>query len=257
MSAALPRTTLLRQLDTCRLIPSRFAPQEDSVLAAIAQDDAHLADLFDLDNATNERLRAERGLLAGIGVDELVFGVPGFRIVNAAFTYARPEGARFSGSDRGAWYCAFEVETALAEVAFHKSVEYQEIGRFDDSVTYEAMLADFSSEFHDLRGDARFAACLDPKRYVASQRLAARLLEAGSLGVIYPSVRRPAGTNLACFRPALVGNVRRGDSWRLTWSGTPAPRIERETNAAPHRARARRTGRASRARAIASDPPRS
>ena len=86
------------------------------------------------------------------------------------------------------------------------------------------MLADFSSEFHDLREDARFAACLDPGRYVASQRLAARLLEAGSLGVVYPSVRHPKGTNLACFRPALVGNVRRGDTWRLTWSGTPTRR---------------------------------
>ena len=241
MSVALPKTTLLRQFDTCRLIPSRFAPREDSVLAGIAENDAHLSDLFDLDNATNERLQGERGLLPGIGVDELVFGVPNFRIVNAAFTYARPEGARFSGPDRGAWYCAFEAETALAEVAFHKSVEYQEIGRFDDSVTYEAMLADFSSEFHDLRGDARFASCLDPKRYVASQRLAARLLEAGSLGIIYSSVRFASGTNLACFRPALVGNVRRGESWRFTWSGTPAPRIEREKPPARRRARPRPT----------------
>jgi hypothetical protein len=239
VSSALPGTSLLRQFDTCRLIPSRFAPREDSVLAGIAEDDAHLADLFDLDNATNERLRGERGLLPGIGVDELVFGVPNFRIINAAFTYARPEGARFSGPDRGAWYCAFEADTALAEVAFHKSVEYQEIERFDDSVTYEAMLADFSSEFHDLRGDARFASCLDPKRYVASQRLAARLLEAGSLGVVYPSVRDPGGTNVACFRPALVGNVRRGGSWRLTWSGTPTPKIEREKPAARRRTRSR------------------
>jgi hypothetical protein len=226
VTAARPRTTLLRQFDTVRLIPSRFAGTEDSVLAGIAEDDAHLAELFDLDNATNERLRGERGLLPGIGIDELVFGVPNFRIVNAAFTYARPEGSRFNGPDRGAWYCSFEVETALAEVAFHKSVEYQEIGRFDDSVTYEAMLADFTAGFHDLRRDARFAACLDPRRYVASQRLADRLRDEGSLGVIYPSVRRAKGTNLACFRPALVGNVRRGKAWRFSWSGAPAPRIE-------------------------------
>ena len=41
---ALPRTTLLRQFDTCRAIPSRFAARNDSVLAGIAEDDAHLAD---------------------------------------------------------------------------------------------------------------------------------------------------------------------------------------------------------------------
>ncbi|OGA90781.1 MAG: hypothetical protein A3G27_07195 [Betaproteobacteria bacterium RIFCSPLOWO2_12_FULL_66_14] len=240
MSPALPGTSLVREFDTLRLIPSRFAPREDSVLGELAEDEAHLADLFELDNATNERLRGERGLLPGIGMDELVFGVPNFRVIDAAFTYARPEGSRFNGPDRGAWYCSLEIETALAEVSFHKTVEYQEIGRFDDSVSYEALLADFTGEFHDLRGDARFARCLDPRSYVASQRLAARLLDAGSVGVIYPSVRRKAGTNVACFRPAVVGNVRRGGSWRFTWTGTQTPRIEAGESAAKRGGKARR-----------------
>jgi RES domain-containing protein len=231
VSLPLPRTTLLRQFDTCRAIPSRFAARNDSVLAGIAEDDAHLSDLFELDNATNERLRGERGLLPGIGIDELVFGVPNASLVNAAFTYAHPQGSRFNGPDRGAWYCSFEVETALAEVAFHKSVEYQEIGRFNDSVTYETLLADFTNEFHDVRRDPRFASCLDRVSYVASQQLASRLLERGSVGVIYPSVRHPRGTNLACFRPAVVANVRRGDAYRLTWSGDPSPQIVLEKRA--------------------------
>lgn len=114
MTQRRPPVTLLRQFDTCRLIPSRFADNEDSVLTGIAENDAHLRDLFDLDNATNERLMSEHGLLPGIGIDELVFGVPNFRMINAAFTYARPEGSRFNGGDRGAWYCAFDVDTALA-----------------------------------------------------------------------------------------------------------------------------------------------
>ncbi len=222
----IPRLTALRQFDTCRLIPSRFADLEDSVLAPLADDDGMLRDLFDLDNATNDRLRGESGLLPGIGVDELVFGVPNFRIINAAYTYARPEGSRFNDGERGAWYCAFDAETALAEVAFHKAVEYQEIGRFDDSVNYQALLADFSASFHDLRGADAWDDCLAADSYVASQALAAELLEAGSMGVIYPSVRRPEGTNLACFRPALVGNVRKGHAYRLTWAGSPLPAIE-------------------------------
>jgi RES domain-containing protein len=222
-----PRLCALRQHDTCRLIPSRFADLEDSVLGPLADaDDALLRDLFDLDNATNERLRGESGLLPGIGMDELVFGVPNFRIINAAYTYARPEGSRFNDGDRGAWYCAFEPETALAEISFHKAVEYQEIGRFDDSVSYQALLADFGAPFHDLRASPAWDACLDPASYLASQKLAGELLELGSMGVIYPSVRRPGGTNLACFRPALVGNVRKGQAWRLTWAGSPTPAIE-------------------------------
>lgn len=222
----MPPVTKLRQMDTCRLIPSRFADMEDSVLSPLAENSAHLADLFELDNATNARLVAEYGGAPGIGVDELVFGVPNFRIINAAFTYARPEGSRFNDGERGAWYCAFDMATALAEITFHKTVEYQEIERFDDSVTYQSLMADFSCALHDLRGVAEFASCLDPASYIDSQRLGARLLAAGSLGVIFPSARRPGGTNLACFRPALVGNVHKGAAYRLTWAGTPVPQIE-------------------------------
>ncbi|HEU4852870.1 MAG TPA: RES family NAD+ phosphorylase [Telluria sp.] len=221
-----PRLTALRQFDTYRLIPSRFAQAEDSVLTALAENDAHLRDLFDLDNATNNRLRGEYGALPGIGVDELVFGVPNFRMINAAFTYPRPEGSRFNGGDRGAWYCAFEVETALAEIVFHKTVEYQEIDRFDDSVSYQALLADFNSSFHDLRGVRGNSKFLRPDSYVESQALASELLDAGSMGIIYPSVRRKEGSCLACFRPALVGNVRKGQAYRLTWSGSPNPVVE-------------------------------
>jgi RES domain-containing protein len=221
-----PLLTLLRQFDTVRLIPSRFADAEDSVLAPLADNDAVLRDLFDLDNATNDRLRGESGQLAGIGMDELVFGVPNFRMINAAYTYARPEGSRFNDGERGAWYCAFDLETALAEVVFHKTVEYQEIDRFDDSVSYQALQADFNAAFHDLRGNGAYEDCVAPDSYIASQRLAAALLDAGSMGIVYPSVRHPAGTNLACFRPALVGNVRKGQAYRLTWAGSPAPSVE-------------------------------
>ena len=222
-----PPLTALRQFDTCRLIPSRFADAEDSVLAPLSGgDDAILRDLFDLDNATNDRLRGESGLLPGIGMDELVFGLPNFRIVNAAYTYARPEGSRFNDGERGAWYCAFELETALAEIVFHKAVEYAEIGRFQDSVSYQCLLADFNAGFHDLRAPGDWADCLDAGSYIASQKLANDLLDAGSMGIIYPSVRRPGGTNLACFRPALVGNVRKGQAYRLTWAGSPIPSVE-------------------------------
>jgi hypothetical protein len=223
---ALPPLRLLRQFDTCRMIPSRFVDKEDSVLSALADNDDELRDLFELDNATNARLLAEHGGAPGISIEELVFYVPNYRSINAAFTYARPEGSRFNTGERGAWYCAFQTETALAEVIFHKTVEYAEIDRFDDSVSYQAMLADFSAQFHDIRDLAEFAYCLDPESYVASQLLAVRVLAAESTGVIYPSVRRASGTNLACFRPALVGNVRKGEAYRLTWEGSPTPRVE-------------------------------
>lgn len=215
----------LRQFDTVRLIPSRFANLEDSVLQPIAHDDAHLQDLFALDNATNARLAAEFGHASGIGVDELVFGIPNFRTINAAFCYPQPAGSRFNSGERGAWYCAFDADTALAEVIFHKTVEYAEINYFEDSVRYQGFFADFNAAFHDLRDSKKYRACLDAQSYVASQDLAQQLLDAGSLGVVYPSVRHPQGSCLACFRPALVGNVRRGLAYELTWAGSPTPNV--------------------------------
>ncbi|HJS91235.1 MAG TPA: RES family NAD+ phosphorylase [Steroidobacteraceae bacterium] len=220
----LPPLSLVRRYDTHRLIPSKYAAGA-SVLARIADDEAHLAEIFDLDHATNDRLMAENERLPGIGVHELIFGVPYYRIVNAAFTHAHPLGGRFNGPDRGAWYTAFELKTAQAEVAFHKSVHLAEIGRFEDEATFDDYLSDFSGEFHDLRRQGAFRDCLDPESYLASQALAERLQTAGSLGVIYPSVRRPEGTCLACFRPALVGNVRKASTYRFRWSGNPTPTI--------------------------------
>ncbi|MBW8868741.1 MAG: RES family NAD+ phosphorylase, partial [Acidobacteria bacterium] len=227
MTAALPKTSLVRKFDTHRLISTKHRPNNESVLTRIADDDAHLAEVFDLDHATNERLLAENGRSAGIGPRDLVFDVPGYRVVNAAFAHPHPLGARFNGPDRGAWYSAFELATSQAEIAFHKTAEYAEIGRFDDQVTYDDYLSDVSAELHDLRADARFEDCLSPKSYVPSQKLAARLVEAGSLGVVYPSVRRPKGTCIACFRPSLVTNVRRAGTYTFVWDGAPTPKIRR------------------------------
>jgi hypothetical protein len=85
---------------------------------------------------------------------------------------------------------------------------HEEISTCDD------YLADFAAEFHDLRGGAtRFARFLKPgpipECYQPSQQLAAGLLEHGSNGIVFPSVRRAGGTCVACFRPALVYHVRR------------------------------------------------
>lgn len=222
---SLPKLSLVRQSDTHRLIPSKYSVDGASVLVRIANDDKHLRDIFELDHATNDRLLAENNLLPGIGIDELIFRVPYFRIVNAAFCHAHPLGSRFNGPDRGAWYAAFALETAQAEVAFHKWTELVEVGWLEEEITYDDYLADFSAEFHDIRGEPQFANCLSPTSYVASQELAARLLEIGSLGIAYRSVRHELGTCLACFRPALVTNPRKGRTYRFHWQGKPTPAI--------------------------------
>jgi hypothetical protein len=224
--AGLPPVTPLRRFDTHRLLPAKYSVNFDSVLTRIADDTEHLHQIFELDNATNARLEAEENLRPGITQRELVFNVPNYRIVNAAFTHPNPLGARFSTNVRGAWYAGFELATAKAEVMFHKSVEFAEINWSErEEMQYDEYLADFSGSFHDLRPEAlpeekgnAYADCLDPASYIASQKLSVELLDYGSLGVIYPSVRRPGGTCVACFRPSVVANVRKGRRFRMTWT---------------------------------------
>jgi RES domain-containing protein len=209
----LPRISEVLRDGTHRLIPTRYSDRDETVLTRLSADAEDLNALFELEGATNDRLAGEAGLLPGITVRELVFGLSYSHIVNAAFTHARPFGSRFNGPERGAWYAAFTRETSELEVAYHKSKELQEIRWPErETFTYVDFLSDFRGTFHDIRNDARFGNCLDANSYRASQYLASELLEGGSAGVVYPSVRHKAGTCIVCFRPALVNNVRKGSS---------------------------------------------
>jgi hypothetical protein len=208
----LPSITTVHQDDTHRLIPTRYLPGDASVLSRLAGSPRDLDELAELEGATNDRLIGEANRLPGISVHELVFGVPNFHIVNASFTHAAPSGSRFNASDRGAWYAAFALDTAQVEVGYHFGEELREIPSWTEpeSRTFRDYQADFRADFHDLRGDKANAAALDLRSYAASQALARTLLNAGSAGVVYPSVRHSGGTCIACFRPALVTNVREG-----------------------------------------------
>jgi len=225
----LPGTSRIVRDDTHRLVPSRYTEREDSVLTRLTDDAQILSNLFELEGATNDRLLGEAGLLPGISVRELVFGISYSHIVNAAFTHANPLGSRFNGPDRGAWYAAFARETAEREVAYHKQQELKEVDwQEEETFTYVDFLADFRGEFHDIWSDARFAECLNPASYKASQSLATQLLEAASAGIVYPSVRDTGGTCLACFRPALVNNVRKGSRISIHFQNASATPEVRE-----------------------------
>jgi hypothetical protein len=225
----LPRATSIKQNDTHRLIPAKYIDREETVLTRLTRDRGELKDLLALEGATNDRLIGEAGLLPGITVRELVFGVPYAHVVNSAFAHANPWGNRFNGPERGAWYAGFSRKTAEIEVAFHRAMELREIRWMEKEVfTYVDFLADFRGEFHDLRGARAFKNYLDPASYKASQRLTGELLARGSAGVIYPSVRHEGGVCVGCFRPALVGNVRKGEKVLLSFENAFAkPVIEK------------------------------
>ena len=187
----MPNTCDLDQRDTHRLIPSQFAEDGASVLTRLTDDENTLEHIFELDNATNDRLLAESGLSPGIDARELVFWIPSYRIINVAY-------------HRQLW---------LRETAWDE----------EDVANYTDYLADFRAEFHDIRGTKQYADSLSPDSYVASHALAGELLKLGSSGIVYPSVRRRGGTCVVCFRPVLVMNVRKGNTVTLVFSGSMNP----------------------------------
>jgi RES domain-containing protein len=210
----------VRLKGTHRLIPAKYS-ERGTVLSRLAEDAGTLDELLELDSATNDRLLGEEGLLPGITIHELVYGVNYAHIVNAAFTHASPEGGRFNGANRGAWYAGLDRETALTEVAFHRQRQLEEVKWPEpEPSTFDDYLADFTMPVCDLtQSRPQFRKYLRagpiPECYREPQSLAARLLAEQSNGILYPSVRRAAGQCMVCFRPALIYNVRRGDRLQI------------------------------------------
>lgn len=220
----------LAQRNTIRLISS--GQLKDPVLLPLAANHGAFEDLASLESATNGRLRAQQSGLPDLAPRELVFGRAGHAFINAAFTHTRLEGNRFNDENRGAWYCAFEVETSVAEVSYHLTRELENIGRFENITDYAELLADFIGPFHDTRGQnprPDYLSLDTAVGYPAGQALARELRSQGGNGIVYPSARRDGGTCLVALRPDLVQNIRQGGIWRLEWQGTPEPSVGRVT----------------------------
>jgi len=99
-----------------------------------------LDDLAEIEGATSARLRDE-----SLATNLFPRGRPHSNFVNAAFAYFRPrELNRFNGPKRGGWYAALEVETSIAEVAFHMRRELDRVRDYNAVVEYSEMWASFA-----------------------------------------------------------------------------------------------------------------
>jgi hypothetical protein len=217
--------TRVRAVDTCRLVPSRFPSTGILDQVASAED---LGFVFELESWTNDRISTELGILHRLPREEWVTGRAMSSVIMAAFCHPRPGGGRFNSSERGAWYAGLDLDTAHAEVVYHRSKELAEIGVFDTRVEMRLYQANFDTKFQDVRArQPEHEPLHDPISYAASQAYARDLLANGSNGVIYRSVRREGGECVACFRPSLVKNVRAGTHFEYRWEGRGSPMIRK------------------------------
>lgn len=211
----IPPKTSLKVSKTNRLIPTRYP--EKGILDEITTKE-ELSLIWDLESWTNDRLNDQFGVLHLIPEDEWVLGEKWATIVMAAYCHPSPKGGRFNTPDLGAWYAAFELEAAIEETSYHRHKEFTEVGRLDGYTTMRQYLADFDSEFHDIRDDfLTYQELYDPESYRSSQEFSEFLRKIGSKGLLYNSVRSPENYCLVSFKPKLVKNVTRGAAFDYFW----------------------------------------
>ena len=181
--------------------------------------------LIAAEQMTNPRLRDATGAIHLVPPEDRVSG-PGASYVMAPFTHANPKGSRFSDGRQGTYYAAKDLDTAIAETAYH-------FGRFaadsDDGPRYEdlrVLVGRIDADLNDIDACAELerAAVMDRDNYAASQRFSRDLRDAGSDGVHYPSGRRSGGYCVAMFRPRVVGIPVQTQHLRYHWDGTAVRR---------------------------------
>ena len=197
-----------------RMIPSQYPPIGlfDTVATA-----ADLPVILELVGWTNDRLVVER--LARLPEGEWVYGIPNASIVMAAFLHVPPEGMRFNGAELGAWYAADDIRTAAAEVGHH--LRRETVARRIPTMTrtYRTYSAILTGEYLDIRGEqATRADVYASAHYGASQAMGESVRASDGAGILYDSLRRPAGNNVVVFRPRKITSIVQTDHFEITVS---------------------------------------
>jgi RES domain len=209
---------------THRLIAARWPTV--GVFDSVASADDLEAVLL-IESLTDDRVSAMLARLRGLDRSEWVTGEPGATLIMAAFCHPAPGGGRFSGEALGAWYCATEVETAVAETVYHHTRRLaHSAGGFRQVIQMRELISDIDGDFADIREfTEKRRELYDPESYAASQPFGEGLRRTGASGIVYASVRRLGGRNFVVYRPSLLPPVREGEIFDYRWTGSPTPAV--------------------------------
>jgi hypothetical protein len=199
-----------------RIIPSRFPPVQLFERVTAPED---LEAIFELESLTNPRLRDEVGDIRLVSPEDRISG-PGTSIIMATFTHLNPEGSRFSDGTYGVLYAANDLDTAVAETAYHRGCFMRATGESRMELDMRIYLLDLDGRLHDLRGRKTAQPLVyHNDNYSAGQHLARTLRKEGPNGIAYDSVRRAGGECVAVFRPRLLSNARQERHLCYVWDG--------------------------------------
>lgn len=212
-------TSTVRWAGARRIIRSLFPPID------LFEDIADPADwplLIAAEQKTNPRLKASIGNLDLIPEPRRVGG-PGSTYLMAPFTHVstdRP--SRFSDGRFGILYVGREFEVALFETIHHHELFMRHTREASGWTSqFREIILDVTAELRDLRhgNDTELAHVLEPDNHRAGQVLGRELRNAGSEGIVYPSLRYPAGECAALFYPDLAANAVQGRHLDYHWNG--------------------------------------
>jgi RES domain len=211
-------TKRVRWKTTYRLVPRRYPPIEWFERVAHKDD---WAVLHELEALTNPRVRQEAGEISLVPKSRRVTG-KGSSAVMAPFTLiSKLKATRFSDGSYGVYYAANKLETALHEVAFGWGRFYAQTNDTPHDESFRVLKGKIDKSLHDIRGGGWEPLLrADPDSYASPQAFAGMLREAGSNGIVYPSVRHSKGECIAAFWPDVVSIPTEEKRIRLRWNGS-------------------------------------
>jgi hypothetical protein len=177
--------------------------------------------LAELASLTDPAARQGIGHISLVPANKRVFG-PGASALMGPFVHAsRDNPSRFSDGSYGVYYAGHQFETALREVAFHRGRFHARTRDPATRTTFKTITAGVDKVMHDIRKGS-WAELLqpDPAHYALPQSVGARLREAGSSGIVYPSVRHPGGECVGAFWPTVMTKPAEGKRIALQWNGS-------------------------------------
>jgi hypothetical protein len=201
-----------------RIIRSAFPPID------LFEDIADPADwplLISAEQKTNPRVMAGIGNLDLIPLERRVGG-PGASFLMAPFCHVstdRP--SRFSDGTFGVLYVGNSFETALFETIHHHERFMARTAEEPGWTSqFREIVMSAHAELHDLRvPELRNHPALARDDYAASRRLERALRGSGADGVVYPSLRRPAGECAGLFYPDCASAPVQARHLAYHWNG--------------------------------------
>ena len=211
-----PQVRRVRWHQACRIVPTRYPAV--NLFDRVADSDDFDA-LYALEAMSNERLRDELGQIERVAREDRLYG-QGSGPIMAAFTHLNILGSRFSAGQYGVFYAARDRATAMAETRHHHGRFLAATRQGPLHLPMRLYSVVVEARLHDLRPDGVVdPAVYDPDGYGVSQALGAKLLRAGSAGVVYRSVRQRKGYCVGLFKPRAASACLHAAYLLYAWDG--------------------------------------